>query len=304
MFNQLSTIGSSGWLLIILTTIFLVLVGNLIFRSRFESVNRRIEDMQMFSEGTEEEKVLKQSLLKRVYFMLEQRTTLFLDKHYKKGSMAPIKIKLLQANDHVTTPMQHYAKILIFTVGGIILGLLTKKLIVILLFAGLGFIYPQNKLKDKIDKRQLKIKGELPDFLDLLAATAPSAKNLEDAIRKVCERSKGEITTEFVRTLEEVNAGRRMRDALNDLSIRVGVEEVKTLVSQINQSEVFGTGVEKTLQVQAEKIRKLKKLLAEIKARKAQVMLLLPSLFLLMTVIIMIAGPHIITFIGSMGALS
>jgi len=303
MFSQLSTIGTSGWLLVILTTVFLALVGNLVFRSRFESVSKRLEDMQLYSEGTEEEKIMKQTITKRIYIMLEEKTALFLDKHYKKGSLAPLKVKLLQADDHVTDPMQHRAKILILTVAGAILGLLTKKIVLVFMFAGLGFIYPDYKLKEKIKARQLKIKGELPDFLDLLAATAPSAKNLEDAIRKVCERSEGHVTTEFRRTLEEVNAGRRMRDALNDFSIRCGIEEIKTLVSQINQSEVFGTGVEKTLQVQAEKIRKLKKLLAEIKARKAQVMLLLPSLFLLMTAVIMIAGPHIVNFISSMGSL-
>jgi len=296
-----STITGAGWLIIILSTIFLWLVGNYIFRPRSQVITERLESMQLHSEGTDEEKLMKQSLFKRIYYMLELRTTLFLDKHVKKGKLAPLKIKLLQANDHVTEPMQHRAKMLIFAIAGSLLGLLTKNFTLILVFGALGAWYPDSKLKEKIKKRQLKIKSELPDFLDLLAATAPSAKNLEDAIRKVCERSEGEVTLEFKRTLEEVNAGRKMRDALNDFSTRCGIEEVQTLVSQINQSEVFGTGVEKTLQVQAEKIRKLKKLLAEIKARKAQVMLLLPSLFLLTTAIIMIAGPSLIDLVSNMG---
>jgi hypothetical protein len=63
---------------------------------------------------------------------------------------------------------------------------------------------------------------------------------------------------------------------------------------------VFGTGVEKTLLVQAEKIRKLKKVLAEIKARKASITLLLPSMFLLVTVMIMIAGPNVVQFMDAM----
>jgi Flp pilus assembly protein TadB len=297
-----STITFAGWLIIILSTVFLWLVGNYIFRPRSQVINERIESMQLHSEGTDEEKIMKQSLLKRVYYMLELRTSLFLDKHVKKGKLAPLKIKLLQANDHVTEPMQHRSKMVIFAIAGSLLGLLTKNFTLVLLFGALGAWYPDNKLKEKIKKRQLKIKSELPDFLDLLAATAPSAKNLEDAIKKVCERSEGEVTLEFRRTLEEVNAGRKMRDALNDFSTRCGIEEVQTLVSQINQSEVFGTGVEKTLQVQAEKIRKLKKLLAEIKARKAQVMLLLPSLFLLTTAIIMIAGPSLMDLVTNMGA--
>lgn len=304
MLSNLSSFGVSGWLLFILGSVFLILSLNYMFRSRFEMVNKRIEDMKLYTEGTEEEKLLSQSLFKRIYIMLEEKMTMFLEKYYAKGSLAPLKVKLLQAGNYEMEPMQFRAKVMIFAMAGAALGILLKDIRIIVIFTIAGYWYPQNKLKEAINKRQMKIKNEIPDFLDLLAATAPSSKNLEDAIRKVCDRTEGEVTKEFTRALEEVNAGRKMRDALSDMSGRCGVKEIHTLVSQINQSEVFGTGVEKTLISQAEKIRKLKKVMAEIKARKASVMLLLPSLFLLFTILIMIAGPHIVSFITSMGAMS
>lgn len=300
-FINLDQLGFSGILLVVALTAFIFMILNLILKNRYEEIDKRIQTMQIQTEGSNEEKKLNESLFKRIYMMIEERMVVFLEKNYTRGSMAPLKTKLLQAGDHDSNPIQFRAKVIILCIGGCLLGLIVKDPRLILLFGFLGFYYPYNKLDSKIKKRQMQIKSEIPDFLDLLSATAPSAKNLEDAIKKVCDRSTGVVTEEFSRALEEVNAGRKTRDALTDMAIRCGVEEIKTLVSQINQSEVFGTGVEKTLLVQAEKIRKLKKLMAEIKARKAAVMLLLPSLFLLCTVILIIIGPHIVNIVNSLG---
>jgi tight adherence protein C len=301
-FTKLSSLGFSSWLLIFAITGFLYLALSVVLRSRSELVHKRIESLEIFTNGTEEQKIMQQSVMKRIYMMFEERLVRHLDKYVKGGRMRPLKLKLIQANDHVTEPIQHWAKKIILGAVMAFVGLLVfkTKVPMIVMFGALGVYYPDYKLKENINKRQLKIKAELPDFLDLLAATAPSAKNLEDAIRKVCERMEGEVTLEFRRALEEMNAGRKQRDALKDFSIRCGIQEINTLVSQINQAEVFGTGVEKTLLVQAEKIRKLKKVLAEIKARKASITLLLPSMFLLVTVMIMIAGPNVVQFMDAM----
>lgn len=299
MFGNL---GFLEWMLVILLTAFITISFTYLFRSRSESVHDRIESMEIFSKGTEEEKILQQSLFKRLSIMWQERIARHLEKYMRSGQMRPLKLKLIQANDHVTEPIQHWSKKIMATCIATLIGLFVYKTNVpmIIAFAALGFYYFDYKLKKKVEERQFKIKNELPDFLDLLAATAPSAKSLDDAIRKVCSRMNGEVTLEFRRTLEEINAGRKQRDALNDFAIRCGIAEINTLVSQINQAEVFGTGVEKTLIVQAEKIRKLKKLLAEIKARKVAVMLLLPSMLLLFTVLIIIAGPRIVDFMTAM----
>lgn len=299
---MLSNLGMVEWLLIILLTAFITISFTYLFRSRSESVHDRIESMEVFAKGTEEDKIMQQSMFKRITIMIEERVVRYLQKYMKTGKMRPLKLKLIQSNDHVTEPVQHWAKKIMMTCVSTLVALLIFKTNVPLIvsFAGLGFYYFDYKLKNKIAARQYRIKSELPDFLDLLAATAPSAKSLDDAIRKVCMRMNGEVTLEFRRTLEEINAGRKQRDALNDFAVRCGIAEINTLVSQINQAEVFGTGVEKTLIVQAEKIRKLKKLLAEIKARKVAVMLLLPSMLLLFTVLIIIAGPRIVDFMTAM----
>jgi Flp pilus assembly protein TadB len=295
-------LGTLEWLLIIVLTAFITMFIIYMTRPRHESVHDRISGMEVFTKGTDADRMMNQSLFKRIYFMLEERTTRYLDKYMRSGQMRPLKLKLIQANDHVTEPIQHWSKKIITTVGAFVFSILMfkGKILYIALVTFVGYYWWDMKLKKKVEQRQLKIKSELPDFLDLLAATAPSAKSLDDAIRKVCSRMNGEVTLEFRRTLEEINAGRKQRDALNDFAVRCGIAEINTLVSQLNQAEVFGTGVEKTLIVQAEKIRKLKKLLAEIRARQVAVLLLLPSMLLLMTVLLVIAGPRIVDFVVAM----
>ncbi|QST02978.1 type II secretion system F family protein (plasmid) [Pontibacillus sp. ALD_SL1] len=295
-----------AWFVVLVLSIFLFLVFSMLFTSRAAIIDKRIESMNIFSSGSDEEKIMQTSLWNRLYVMAEAYAVRVLTKHMTRGKLAPLELKLLQAKMDIS-PLQHWAKKIIYTLGLAALGLLLggvmgKTMLLIIVGAVAGFTLPDSEINNKIKKRQLIMKSELPDFLDLLSATAPSAKNLEDGIAKVCERSDGVITDEFTITLEEINAGSKTRDALKKMSKRCGLNEIDTLVSQINQAQDFGTGVEKTLIVQAEKMRTLKKQLAEIKARKASVLLLLPSMFLLITCLIMIVGPSVVALVdaGSM----
>lgn len=308
-FEKLGSLSFGSWMLILMLTTLLSMIGFVYFKSRSEIIRERIEGLDILSKGTEEQKVLRLPIHKRLGLMAETRTQIYLNKYMKDGQLRPLKLKLIQANDHVTEPIQHWSKKFVLAGSGLLVGLIlgaaaeNPNLTVIALFTVAGFLYPDYKLSKKLKKRQMQIKKELPDFLDLLAATAPSAKNLEDAIKKVCDRSEGEVVTEFKRTLEEINAGRKKKDALRDFAKRCAIQEIDSFVAQINQTDVFGTSIEKTLLMQAEKIRKLKKQMAEIKAKQAGVMLLLPSMFLLFTIMIMIAGPNIVQFIDSMSQL-
>lgn len=295
MFDVLGAFDFQAWVLVVFLAIFFMLVGNLLFASKAGLVHKRVESLQVFTSGTEEEKMKQMSLFNRIKLMAEERVGRFVIKNMKAGKIAPLKLKLTQANMDMD-PIQHWTQKFMYAMGLSAASLVLAKPMVTIGLLALGFFLPDINLNDKIKKRHLRIKSELPDFLDLLSTTAPAAATLENAIKLVCQRTEGEITTEFKQVLEEINTGRRTKDALKDLAMRVGIEEIDTLVAQINQSEAFGTGVEKTLVLQAQKMRKLKKVLAEIKASKASVLLLLPSLFLLFTCLVMIAGPSVMAF--------
>jgi len=301
IFARLGSLGFLDWVLLICCVAFFTLVGNQLFKSNAQIVHLRLLAMNFVKTGTEDEKKMQDTIFKRIKMMMEERIQIYLKRKLRDGKLKPLKAKLEQANDSMD-PIQHWTQKCMYAIGMSALGLFAAALgiqyanvPVIVGMALLGFVLPDMRLNEKLKKRQHRLKTELPDFLDLLASTAPSAKNLEDAIRKVCDRSEGEITREFRMALERVNTGIRTRDALKQMSDRCGVLEIEQLISQINQAEAYGTGVEKTLLIQAEKMRKLKRLMAETKARKSSVLLILPSLFLLITCLIMIAGPSVVS---------
>jgi tight adherence protein C len=267
--------------------------------------HKRIMRMKLFAEEKNHRKLKRnESLLKRIYSMIESRVIKTIDKQVRKGNFAKIEMKLLQGGVDDVTPMQFFAQKVIFCILGSIVGLALKKPMAIILFAALGFLYADYKLKKKIEERQFLIKSELPDFLDLVASTFPACANIEDTLERVCARTKNTVSHEFEIALREINNGRKKREALNELSYRMGIQEVKMLIASINQAETFGTGLEETLQVQAKNIRRLKKTMAEMRAGRANFLLLIPSTFLLITAVILIIGPSIIQFIEAMNMFS
>lgn len=293
--------GSTEWLLVLLLSVFLSMAMFTITETSADRFHKRIMGMKVFTEEKNSRK-LKQtdSLLKRIYGMIETRVVKYIDKQVRKGNFSKLELKLLQGGVEDVTPVQFYAQKVIFGVLGSVLGIMMKKPMLILLFAALGFLYSDYKLKKKIEERQFVIKNELPDFLDLVASTFPACANIEDTLERVCSRTRNTISREFEIALGEINNGRKKREALNELAYRTGIQEIKMLIASINQAETFGTGLEETLQVQAKNIRRLKKTMAEMRAGKANFMLLIPCTFLLITAVILIIGPSIIQFIEAM----
>lgn len=302
MFHSLMNLGALDWLLVILFALFLYAISYYFFIAKKNILEERLKDMQIFAEGTAREKKLQKPFQQRVQEMVEERVSRTLKKTAEQGKLAPLQQKFILAGTPDVTPSQFYAKKVILTAILFFAAMFTGSIQLTFLFAFGGFYLPTSQLNDKIKKRQLKIRSELPDFLDLLASTAVASKNLEDAIRQVCLRSSGILTEEFVIALDQINAGRRKRDALNALAERCGVEELNQLISQINQAETFGTPVENTLISQADRIRLIKKDLAETRARKASVTLILPSFFLLVTALIIIAGPSVVSIFDAQNA--
>lgn len=307
IFSALSSISMVGWVLIALLSLIIYLLFLIYFTPTSHYVRTRLKTMDIISTGTEKEKALQRSFTDRLVDEVKKYLQNKFEKDLKKGKYAPLALKLVQAGMDID-PVTHWTYKVLYCAGlatlGLVLGLspLGETVPLPFLFIGagaLGFFLPDLQLKENIKKRQLKLKSSLPDFLDLLASTAPASNNFEDALLKVCSRVNNEISIEFKKALDEIHAGARTRKALSDMAIRCNVKEIDSLISSINQSMTLGVGLEKTLNQQALNMRKLKKQLAEIKANQASVLLILPSLFLLLVCLIMIAGPSVVSILSA-----
>lgn len=287
-------------LLFIAIVAFVVLSFDIFFPDNQKILLERLRGLRLYN-TSEKERKMNESLFARIYLMMEQFFLRYFGEQVAKGgNLAPLKTKLIQAGLEDMDPVQFRAKRFIFAILFAVACLVMQNPNFLVMAALLGFFFPDYQLKGKITARKDIIKEELPDFLDLLASVFPGSKGFEDAVERICDRSSGILVDEFRKVLEQINAGLRKRDALTSMAKRCGIMEIETLVAQIIQSEMLGTGLEDTLNTQADKMRSLKRQMAEIKARKASVTLLFPSVFLLAAIMVVIAGPSIVTFLSAM----
>jgi tight adherence protein C len=86
--------------------------------------------------------------------------------------------------------------------------------------------------------------------------------------------------------------GRARKDVLRDLGTRTGVEDVRSLAAVIIQAEKFGSSVGSALRVQSDTMRLRRRQLAEERAAKTAVKIMIPLvLFIFPGVFVVLVGP-------------
>ncbi len=99
----------------------------------------------------------------------------------------------------------------------------------------------------------------------------------------------------------EMRVGKSRIDALHELASRTGVDDIKTLVSMLVQTERFGTSVAQSLRVHSDTLRMKRRQRAEEQAAKTSVKMV-PVLvfFIFPALLLVILGPAAITMVRQM----
>jgi len=92
-----------------------------------------------------------------------------------------------------------------------------------------------------------------------------------------------------------MNAGIRREEALHGLYKRTGVDELRSLGSNMIQSERWGTSIAKVLRVYSDTLRRKRRQGAEKKAAVAATKMIFPlALFILPALFAIIGGPAVL----------
>lgn len=168
-----------------------------------------------------------------------------------------------------------------------------------------GFFLPPFFLKKTISKRQRELRWGLADALDLMVVSVEAGLGLNAAMMKVASELKDvhmAVAAEFELANLEIRVGRDRDEALRNLAERTGVDDLRSLVAMLIQTDKFGTSIAKGLRVFSDSLRTKRRQRAEQEAQKAAVKLLFPlACFLFPTLFIAILGPAALNLMDVLG---
>jgi tight adherence protein C len=217
-----------------------------------------------------------------------------------RTSMESISLRLLGAGlGRRISPTGFLAAKAVLAASGALLGVLfssmagsTTGLLFTFGLAAGGFFAPVYFVTLKARGRRERIKGDLPDALDLLAVSVEAGLGFDGAIAKITEHMDGPLADEFSLTLGEMRIGESRQDALKRLSERVDAPELSSFTRAIIQADQLGTSLGRILRVQAADSRLRRQAAAEEKAMKAPIKMLFPTvLFIFPAIFLVILGP-------------
>jgi tight adherence protein C len=219
-----------------------------------------------------------------------------------------IKVKLFQAG------YRNQDALILFTVSKVILPVLFLVLAIMVVYGmqmlpgnpmgqtfsligatAFGFYLPNLMVQNTATKRQQSIQKALPDALDLMVIAAEAGLTLDASLTRVARemgRQSEELADEFGLTAVELGFLGDRRDALTNLTDRVPLKSVRSVVATLIQTEKYGTPLAHSLRVLSQEFRNERMMKAEEKAARLPAIMTIPLImFILPMLFIILLGP-------------
>ncbi|RWP33982.1 type II secretion system F family protein [Mesorhizobium sp.] len=157
---------------------------------------------------------------------------------------------------------------------------------------GLACIVIPSILLDRFEngKKQLYRRG-FPDFMDMMITCADAGMSLEAAVERVSQELAGThkwLGIQLSIMTLQLRAGKPLREALRELSDRIGLDEARALAVLFRQSEELGTSLTDALRVYSEEMRGQRILSAEERANALPVKMMIPLGLCIFPVVMMV----------------
>lgn len=165
--------------------------------------------------------------------------------------------------------------------------------------AALGYVIPDLVLNRKTAQHRKAIQDGLPDALDLIVVCVEAGSSLDQAIVRASNEldiALPPIARELKTLATQIRAGKPRMEAFQDLANRTGVDDVRSLVALLIQTDRFGTSIAQGLRTHADTSRTKRRQRAEERASTIGVKLVFPLALCLMPALYVVClGPVIVT---------
>jgi tight adherence protein C len=164
--------------------------------------------------------------------------------------------------------------------------------------AAVGYLLPSYWLYAMKSRRQLMIFHTLPDILDLMTVCVEAGLSLDAALMRTTETPQFDsdpLAREIKIVTMETRAGKPRIESLKDMAERTMVDDVRSFVAMLAQTERFGTSLSQSLRTYADSLRIKRRQMAEEAAAKTTIKMIFPLiLFIFPALLVVILGPAII----------
>ena len=172
-------------------------------------------------------------------------------------------------------------------------------------FGAIGYIFPSFYVGSRITRRQKEMQKALPDALDLLVVCVEAGLGLNQALVRVSEeieRLSPVLSEQLALVNLEIRAGTPRDEAFRNMGDRTGLDDIRSLMAMLVQTDRFGTSVATALRVHADTMRTKRRQRAEEAAAKTTIKLVFPLvLFIFPAMFVVILGAALIQIYEALG---
>lgn len=147
----------------------------------------------------------------------------------------------------------------------------------------------------KIEKRRKVLEKDSLYFFEILVLSLEAGRNIKTAIEVTTLNIDSELSDEFKKVVKDVNYGKDLDEALEDLKYRIPSDTVNNIILNIRQSNMFGNNIIETVYSQIAYIRE--KRLLETKAFISKIPIkisVVSVIFFIPLLLLLLLGPLII----------
>ena len=221
---------------------------------------------------------------------------------YRKSTITKLenKVKKLGSNNDFSLDLFLTGR-LILTIIIFIVSLVSSKYGYILapLSSVLFYILMEDLFIDyRIRKRVKKLDKEALFFLEVLVLTLENGRSLKQALELTTKNIDSEISLEFKNTLEEVDLGKSLNEALENLKLRMPSEAINNIILNMIECNTYGNNIVGAMYNQIDYLREKELLEAKGEIAKLPTKISVVSvLFFLPIMFLIILAPILINFI-------
>lgn len=158
-----------------------------------------------------------------------------------------------------------------------------------------GWTLPLTYLRRRAAQRALEIERETPNLIDQVVVTLEAGVGFSASLQAAANRLGGPLGEEMRMALQEQRMGASLTASLQHLRERVDSVNLQSFVRAVVQGERLGVSIGQLMRDLGTDMRKRRRQMAEERAQKTPVKLLLPLVFLILpTIFIVVLVPPVL----------